>query len=100
MAYSDYPLSEEYAIPRGTLVFPSINAANMQVGGWVGGCGLGSPARGGASPGGQRFNFFQGLLGVGGGGLPPARAGPAGACGSPCLPQLANPWTAAAPCRL
>ena len=31
MAYADYPLSEEYSIPKGTLVFPSINAANMQV---------------------------------------------------------------------
>lgn len=31
LAYCDYPLSEEYAIPKGTLVFPSINAANMQV---------------------------------------------------------------------
>ncbi|PRW58849.1 cytochrome P450 [Chlorella sorokiniana] len=30
LAYCDYPLSEEYAIPKGTLVFPSINAANMQ----------------------------------------------------------------------
>lgn len=30
MAYADYPLSEEYSIPKGTLVFPSINAANMQ----------------------------------------------------------------------
>ncbi len=42
LAYCDYPLSEEYAIPKGTLVFPSINAANMQVRiaavglGWVG----------------------------------------------------------------
>lgn len=43
MAYADYPLGEEYSIPKGTLVFPSINAANMQVGGagaWVGGRGL------------------------------------------------------------
>ena len=30
MAYSNYPLTEEYSIPKGTLVFPSINAANMQ----------------------------------------------------------------------
>ena len=30
MAYADYPLGPEYAIPKGTLVFPSINAANMQ----------------------------------------------------------------------
>lgn len=30
MAYADYPLTEQYDIPRGTLVFPSINAANMQ----------------------------------------------------------------------
>lgn len=30
MAYTDYPLTPEYSIPRGTLVFPSINAANMQ----------------------------------------------------------------------
>lgn len=30
MAYTDYPLTQEYSIPRGTLVFPSINAANMQ----------------------------------------------------------------------
>ena len=30
MAYADYPLSDEYSIPKGTLVFPSINAANMQ----------------------------------------------------------------------
>lgn len=45
MAYADYPLTEEYSIPKGTLVFPSINAANMQAraaprrGGWRGaGC--------------------------------------------------------------
>ncbi|PSC76027.1 cytochrome P450 [Micractinium conductrix] len=30
MAYTDYPLTEEYSIPKGTLVFPSINAACMQ----------------------------------------------------------------------
>ena len=32
MAYADYPLTPDYDIRRGTLVFPSINAANMQ--GW------------------------------------------------------------------
>lgn len=37
MAYADYPLTDEYAIRRGTLVFPSINAANMQV--WGGAAG-------------------------------------------------------------
>ena len=30
MAYSDYPLTDDYDIPKGTLVMPSINAANMQ----------------------------------------------------------------------
>ena len=30
MAYSPYPLSEDYVMPRGTLVFPSVNAACMQ----------------------------------------------------------------------
>eukprot|EP00887_Chlorella_sp_A99_P004786 scaffold4.g4786.t1 len=30
MAYTNYPLTEDYSIPKGTLVFPSINAANMQ----------------------------------------------------------------------
>jgi len=30
MAYAPYPLSEDYAMPRGALVFPSVNAACMQ----------------------------------------------------------------------
>ena len=31
MAYQAYPLTPEYDIPKSTLVFPSINAACMQV---------------------------------------------------------------------
>lgn len=30
MTYNPYPLTEDYVIPRGTLVFPSVNAACMQ----------------------------------------------------------------------
>ena len=30
MTYGNYPLTPEYTIPKGTLVMPSINAANMQ----------------------------------------------------------------------
>ena len=31
MTYAQYPLTEAYSIPKGALVCPSINAANMQV---------------------------------------------------------------------
>jgi hypothetical protein len=30
MAYAPYPISEDYNIPKGTLVFPSVNSACMQ----------------------------------------------------------------------
>lgn len=49
LAYCDYPLSEEYAIPKGTLVFPSINAANMQVRCDAGCCAKASPWPAGAA---------------------------------------------------